>query len=120
MIKLLDVKNLLVENLTLDIAFEKTVNILIAKILMKYEKNIRTNSWKHMDIIKIFTALNGFVKSCWRLFLLLTSRSWGRFRFTSISLQASLAGRESLTKLETGLQVELRMTELLALLNKQI
>ena len=28
-----------------------------------------------MDINKIFTALNGFVKSCWRLLLLLTSRS---------------------------------------------
>ena len=41
-----------------------------------------------MDIIKIFTALNGFVKSCWRLLLFLTSRSWGRFpilneKFTS-------------------------------------
>ena len=30
--------------ITPDIAFEETVNIVIAKILMKYRKNIRTNS----------------------------------------------------------------------------
>ena len=71
-----------------------------------------------MDIIKIFTVLNGFVKSCLRLFLLLTSRSWGRVRLTSISLRAGLSDWQSLTKLETGLQVELQMTELLALLEQ--
>ena len=73
-----------------------------------------------MDIIKIFTVLNGFVKSCWQLFLLLTSQSWGRFWFTSISLWAGLTDWQSLTKLETGLQVELQMTELLALLEQTV
>ena len=73
-----------------------------------------------MDIIKIFMALNRFVKSCWQLFLILTSRSWGRFRFTSISLRAGLTDWQSLTKLETGLQVELQMTELLALLEQTV
>ena len=61
-------------------------------------------------MIKIFTAINGFVKSCWRLFLLLTSCTWGQFRYTSISLWAGLTDWQSLTKLETGLQVELQMT----------
>ena len=73
-----------------------------------------------MDIIKIFTALNGFSKSCWRLFLLLTSCSWERVQFTSISLRAGLTDWQSLTKLETGLQVELQMTELLALLEQTV
>ena len=67
-----------------------------------------------MDVIKIFAALTCFLKSCWRLFLLLTSRSWGRFWFKGISLRKQW----SLTKLETGLQVELQMTELLALLQQ--
>ena len=49
-------------------------------------------------------------------FLLLKKCSWGRFQFTSISLWAGLTDWQSLTKSETGLQVELHMTELLALL----
>ena len=43
-----------------------------------------------MDIIKILTALNGFVKSSWHLLLLLSSRSWGRSRFTSKSAETGL------------------------------
>ena len=73
-----------------------------------------------MDIIKIFMALNGFVKSCWRLLLLLTSCSWGRFQLTSISLRAGLTDWQAVTKLGTGLQVELQMTELLALLEQTV
>ena len=72
-----------------------------------------------MDIIKIFTALNGFTKSCWQLFLLLTSCSRGRFWFTSISLREG-SDSQSLTKLQTGLQVELQMTELFALLEQTV
>ena len=71
-----------------------------------------------MDIIKIFTALNGFVKSCRRLLLLLTSRSWRRFRFTPKSLWTGLPDWKSLTKLEARLKVELQMTESLALLEQ--
>ena len=71
-----------------------------------------------MDIIKIFTTLISFVKWCWWLSLLVTSRSWGRFRFTSISLWTGLTDWKSLTKLETGSQVELQMTELIVLLEQ--
>ena len=44
--------------------------------------------------------------------------SRGRFRFTSISLRTGLANRQSLTNLETELQVELQMTGLFALLKQ--
>ena len=60
----------------------------------------------------------GVLKSCWQRFLLLTSHSWGCFRFTSISSWAGLTNWQSLTKLGTGLQVEIQMTELLALLEQ--
>ena len=63
-----------------------------------------------MDIIKIFTTIIDFVKSCWWLSLLVTSRSWRRFRFTSLSLWTGLTDWQSLTKVKTGLQVELQMT----------
>ena len=72
---------------------------------------------KYTDIIKIFTVLNGFSEPCWRLLLLINS-SRGRFRFTSISLRTGLANRQSLTNLETELQVELQMTGLFALLKQ--
>ena len=71
-----------------------------------------------MDIVKIFAALVDFVKSCWQLSLLLTSCSWGRFYITSVSLGTDLNDWQSLTKLETGIQVELQMTELIALLEQ--
>ena len=73
---------------------------------------------KYTDVIKVLTALNGSVKSCWQLFLLLTSCSCGRFRFTSVSLRAGFTDWQSQTKLETGLQVGLQTTELLALLEQ--
>ena len=71
-----------------------------------------------MDIIKLFTGLSSFVKSCWRLFLLLTSCSCAHFLSISISLQTGLIDWQSQTKLEAGLLVELQMTELLALLEQ--
>ena len=116
---LLDVKNLFVEKL---LHLTKPLKRLSTLLLQKLWniKNERTNSWKYMDIIKIFTALTGFVKSFWRLVLLLTSCSWGRFQFISISLQAGLTDWQSWTKLETGLQVEVQMTELFALLEQTV
>ena len=60
-----------------------------------------------MDIIKIFMAL-----------LPLASRSWGRFWFTSVSLQTVSTDWQFLTKSETDLKVELKMTELLAILEQ--
>ena len=71
-----------------------------------------------MDINKIFTALNGFPKSCWWLLLLLTRYSWICFQFKSKSLWTDLTDWQSLTKLETILQVQLQMPELLALLEQ--
>ena len=71
-----------------------------------------------MDIIKLFTGLNSFAKSCWRLFLLLTSCSCARFLSISISLQTGLTDWQSQTKLEVGLLVELQMTKLLGLLEQ--
>ena len=50
--------------------------------------------------------------------LLVTSCSWGRFWFTSISLRTGWTDWQSLTKLETGVQVELQMTELIGLLEQ--
>ena len=43
---------------------------------------------------------------------------WRHFGFTSKSLRAGLTDWKSLAKLETRLQVELQMTELLALLEQ--
>ena len=39
-----------------------------------------------MDLVNMFTALNGFVKQCCQLLFLLTSYSRGRFWLKSISL----------------------------------
>ena len=54
---------------------------------------------------------HGFAEPWWKE-LLLTNRSRGRFRFTSISLRTGLTDSHSLTNLKTDQEVELQMTGL--------
>ena len=71
-----------------------------------------------MDLINIFMALNGFVKLCWGRLFLLRNHLRGCLWFTSVSLWTGLTDWQSLTKLETGSQVDLHMTGLHALLEQ--
>ena len=53
---------------------KKLSTLLLLKVIMKYKK-MQELIQKYTDVIKVLTALNGSVKSCWRLFLLLSSHS---------------------------------------------